>query len=582
MLEKYIGGRGLGTHLLAESLAPGIDPLSPENPLIFLSGPLTGTGAPTSGRISLSTKSPLTGTIFDANVGGRFGARLRLHGLDGLIVVGKSDRPVCLTVDANKADVVGAEDLWGLDAQSAAGRLERDGVRSCAAIGPAGENLVKFSSIIVDGGRAFGRGGVGAVMGSKNLKAIAVMGPREGQFETVTKPQLEDDILFKFFVYEAKKLLKANPITSKALPEFGTAVLVTILNRAGAFPAKNFSTSTFEAADEISGEAIAKEILERRSACYGCPVACGRRTKTSRSSGEGPEYETVWALGANLGISDLETITEANYLCNRYGLDTISSGGVLATAMELSEKGLADFPLAFGRADGVLEAIEKIARREGYGEELADGAAALAERYGAPEAALHVKGQELPAYDPRVLKGQALALATSNRGGCHLRANMLGYEVLGVPKMVPKGAAEGKAGLVIVLQHLFAVLDSLIACKFSAFALNEEHYARLLSAATGMDVEAQELLAIGERIWNLERLFNLREGFAREDDDLPERVKPDGFGEMLDEYYRFRGWTAEGVPTKEKLHRLGLADLADRMLLRSPAASGGKDTSSIL
>ncbi len=526
-----------------------------------------------SGRISLSTKSPLTGTIFDANVGGRFGARLRHLGLDGLIVAGKSDRPVYLSVGPDKVDIVDAGDLKGLDAQATAERLAEGGARSCAAIGPAGENLVRFSSIVVDGGRAFGRGGVGAVMGSKNLKAIAVMGRGESETADYSKPQLEDDSLFGFFVYEAKKLLKSNPITSKALPEFGTAMLVKILNRAGAFPGRNFETSTFEEADKISGEAIAHEILEKRTACYGCPVACGRKTRTARSSGEGPEYETVWALGANLGISDLRAIAEANYLCNRFGLDTISTGGVLATAMELSERGLAHFPLAFGCADGVLEAIEKIARREGYGEELADGAAALADRYGLPEAALQIKGQELPAYDPRVLKGQALSLATSNRGGCHLRANMLGYEVLGVPKMVPKGSSEGKAGLVIVLQHLFAVLDSLIACKFSAFALNEEHYARLLSAATGIDVEAQELLEIGERIWNVERLFNLREGFGREHDDLPDRVRPDGFDEMLEEYYRFRGWTDGGVPTEEKLRRLGLADLADRMLGRSAASA---------
>ncbi|MCL4499826.1 MAG: aldehyde ferredoxin oxidoreductase family protein [Chloroflexi bacterium] len=557
LVERYIGGRGLGAHFLTQWQVPGTDPLGPDNPLIFLTGPLTGTNAPTSGRISLTTKSPLTGSIFDANAGGQFGARLSQLDITGLIVTGKASGPIYLLLSPDGIEIRDAAVLWGLDVPATGEELRKAGAVSHAVIGQAGERLVKFSSIVVEGGRAFGRGGVGAVMGSKNLKAIAVTGTPAKH-----KVQLNDEGLFDFFVYEANKIISANPITSQALPQFGTAMLVNLMNRAGAFPARNFQSSSFEDAAKLSGEAITKRILERRSACYGCTIACGRKTKTARSSGEGPEYETVWALGANLGIADLEAVAEANYLCNRYGLDTISTGVTIAAAMELASSGAADFPLAFGKSETVFDAIEKIARREDYGAELAEGSRAVAAAYNKPEVALQVKGQELPAYDPRVLKGQALALATSNRGGCHLRGNMLGYEVLGVPKMVSKATLRGKAGLLIVLQHLFAVLDSLVMCKFSAFALNEEHYARMLSAASGLQVEAQELLEIGERIWNLERLFNIREGFTREDDRLPSRVVPDGFEGMLDEYYRFRGWDGDGVPSPEKLARLGLREAA--------------------
>lgn len=551
LLELYIGGRGLGARLLFDAIPTGIDPLGAENPLIFLAGPLTGSVVPTSGRLSLTTKSPLTGTIFDANAGGRFGAFLRRLGLFGLIITGKADRPVYLSVKDGGAAIEEAGELWGMDVHSTVERLKLEGARSVAAIGPAGERLVRFASIVIDGGRAFGRGGVGAVMGSKNLKAVAL---EKGANKTVDVGHNG----FDFFVHEARKLISTHPITSQALPEFGTAMLVRIVNRAGAFPSRNFTTATFDGADSISGEAISNKLLKRKSACYGCPIACGRHTRTPRAEGEGPEYETVWALGANLGISDIELIAEANYLCNSLGLDTISTGAVIATAMELAEMGSAGFPLRFGDGEGLLEAIEKIALRDGYGAELAEGAQRLADSYGIPQAAVQVKGQELPAYDPRALRGQALALGTSNRGGCHLRANMLGYELLGAPKMIPKAATRGKAGLVIVLQHLFAVLDSLIMCKFSAFALNEEHYARLLSSATGREVESQELLLIGERIWNLERLFNAAEGFSREDDYLPERVRPEGYEEMLEEYYRFRGWSDSGLPSEDKLTRLGL------------------------
>ncbi|MHB0976701.1 MAG: aldehyde ferredoxin oxidoreductase family protein [Candidatus Aquicultorales bacterium] len=555
--ERFIGGRGLGAWYLTEMTERGLDPLSPGNPLIFLAGPLTGTSAPTSGRISLTTKSPLTGTITDANAGGRFGARLRFLGWDGLIVTGRSDVPVYLSVTKGGVEIRDAADLWGLDTDSVSGRLSEEGFRSHAAIGPAGENLVKFASIIVDGGRAFGRGGVGAVMGSKNLKAVALGGAG-------SNPDVGDEGLFDFFVYEAKKHIAANPITSQALPMFGTAMLVNIMNGIGAFPGRNFTSSTFDGARNLSGEAIASSILERKTACYSCPIACGRKTATSSQNGEGPEYETVWALGANLGIEDLEAVAEANYACNRLGIDTISMGVVIGTAMELASAGQADFPLRFGSTDNLLEAVEKTAARTDYGLELAEGSRHLALKHGNPKASLQVKGQELPAYDARVLRGQALALATSNRGGCHLRGNMLGYEVLGVPKMVDKESTGGKAGLVIVLQHLFAVLDSLIMCKFSGFALNEEHYARLLSAVTGRKVESQELLEIGERIWNLEKLYNLREGFTRADDALPERAKPEGFDEMLDEYYRFRGWDKNGTPGSRKLLQLGLQGLETR------------------
>ncbi|MDP2181661.1 MAG: aldehyde ferredoxin oxidoreductase family protein [Actinomycetota bacterium] len=559
MARQFIGGRGLGARLLWDLMPPGTDPLAPEAPLIFATGPLTGTKAPTSGRFSLTGRSPLTGTILDTNCGGAFGVRLKAAGFDALVVTGRAEEPTVVRIDSGGVAFETAGELWGAGVAASTTALIGDTrATSVALIGAAGENLVKLATIMVDGKRALGRGGMGAVMGSKNLKAIVASG--EGR-PAVARP---DDL--DFFLYEVNKTLSANPVTSRALPAFGTAMLVGVLGKRGLMPADNFRAAAGEMAESLSGERLAEEFLVRRSGCWGCPIQCGRQTKTAHGEGHGPEYETIWALGANLGIGDLETVVELNYLCNELGLDTISTGGTVACAIELAEAGAAPGPT---RGDGaaVEAAIRALSARDGdLGEQMAEGSRALAVAHGMPDAAMQVKGLELPAYDPRGMQGQGLGYATSNRGGCHLRGNMVGFEVLGTPKLVDRDAVGGKAGLLIVAQHLGAVLDSLSLCKFSSFALSEEHYARLLTAVTGIEVGGQDLLRAGERIWNLERAFNLREGITAADDRLPARLleDPNAAGEVVDlvpmlaEYYRFRGWDESGVPTSRKLAQLDL------------------------
>lgn len=563
LAREFIGGRGLGAKMLYDSTPAGTDPLSPDAPLIFATGPLTGTKAPTSGRFSLTGRSPLTRTVLDTNCGGTLGVKLKGAGYDVVVITGAAERPTVLEIDADGVRFESADAIIGREVHEAtdlvlAGRKDA----SAAVIGSAGERQVLLATIMVDGKRALGRGGMGAVMGSKNLKAVVATGSG--------RPAISKQDDFDFFLYEVKKTLSANPVTSTALPRFGTAMLVGVLGKRGLMPALNYRTDGRELVDALSGERLADEFLVRRSGCWGCPIQCGRQTKTATGAGHGPEYETIWALGANLGIDSLEAVVELNYLCNELGLDTISVGGTIAAMIELAEEGVLPSGAAAprrGDAASVAVAIRALAAREGeIGDLAAQGSRALCDAYERPGSAMQVKGLELPAYDPRGMQGQGLGYATSNRGGCHLRGNMLGFEVLGTPKLVDRDVTGGKAGLLIVAQHLGAVLDSLSLCKFSAFALSEEHYARLYSAATGFDLGGQELLQAGERIWNLERLYNLREGFTAADDRLPTRLLEDPNSEghvvdlepMLAEYYRFRGWDENGVPRPEKLERLGL------------------------
>ena len=565
--HEVLGGRGLGAWLLLRERVFAADALGPENSLVFAPGPLTGTGAPASGRYSVSTRSPLTGTLFDGNSGGAWGSALRRLGYDYLVVAGACVARSYVFVGSQGVEWRPAGELWGADVPASLARL-RDLHPRCeaAVIGPAGERGVLFASIVNNRGRSLGRGGLGAVMGAKNLKALVLAG------DGGHRPPVAGAERLKFLVYEAEKLLKSNPITSQALPEFGTAVLVNVLNQAGAFPTRNFRASQFEGAEAISGEALRKGYVQRRSACRGCGIGCARRTTAGGESGDGPEYESIWALGADCGVADLTAIVQAGYACNRAGMDTITMGATIACAMELTEEGLLAGGPRFGDARAVVEMTQATAAGEGLGEELGQGSARLAARYGRHELSMSVKGLELPAYDPRGMKGQGLAYATSSRGGCHLRANMLGPEILGVPKMIDRFATLGKAGLLINMQNLNAVLDSLSLCKFTGFAMKEDYYARLLSAVWGEPMEPQELLRIGERIWNLERLFNLAAGFGRADDTLPARLlhEPVAAGPargqvvdlppMLDEYYVSRGWDDAGVPAAAKLAALGLAD----------------------
>ena len=566
--RNYIGGTGVGVRLFADSHPKGVDPIGPENSTIISTGPLTGSRAPTSGRFSLVTRSPLTGTIFDSNSGGNWGVKLKRCGFDGVWITGRSRDPVYLKISEDDAELRGAEGLWGKDVSETSLELrEAEGGKvSVLAIGTAGENLVKFSAIMNDEHRAFGRGGVGAVWGSKNLKAIVVE-PGTKRSE-IARPDS-----FQRYVMSAFRKAVQGPITGQALRLFGTSVLVNIINEFGLLPVRNNQSGCDVGVDNISGERIKESIFVKPEACFNCPIACGRVTKTGGRSGKGPEFESVWALGAQCGIFDLGSVTEANYECNRLGLDTISTGATISCAMELYQRGLLEEKIEFGDAKVLQPLIRKIASREGIGMDLAEGSVRFAHKQGAEEYAMAVKGLELPAYDPRGAMGQALAYATSNRGGCHLRGYMVGWEVLGSPKMLPRFNLSGKTDILVKIQNLSRVTDSLVTCKFLEYSVGYDHLARILSAATGIDYTVSSLQKIGERIWNLERLYNIREGIDGAQDTLPARFLEEPLGEgpssgrvvdlekMLGDYYQARGWDEEGIPTSGKLEDLGLEDL---------------------
>lgn len=561
-LQDYIGGRGLGVRLFFDRASPCIDPYDPSCPLVFSFGPLNGTPAPTSGRCSAVTRSPLTMTIFDSNCGGSLATRAKACGNDAVCITGRADAPSILVVEEGTASIVPAGSLWGMDIPSAGAALkERYGTRvGLAMIGPAGEAGVRFATISTDDYRVFGRGGLGAVMGSKNLKAVVFMGSR--------KTAVADPVQLRFVREQARKLLEANPITSRGLKAFGTPILVNIVNTMGMFPVNNYQRSHTDRADEISGETITATMLEKRRACTACTIQCDRITSIDGVRSRGPEYETVWALGPNCGIFDLRSIAASNKLCNTLGLDTITCGATIACAMELVERGHLDAPLSFGM--DLSDIIEMIARREGIGARLAEGSRRLAESAGAPEYAMQVKGLELPAYDPRGAQGMGLAYAVSNRGACHLRSYILGSEVLGIPKLLDRMLTGEKVSLEITLEHLNAAVDSLPLCRFTTFSLSEEYFSRMLTSVTGVEYSETDLMRIGERIWNLERLYNTRCGFSRDEDTLPLRLLEEPIaegpaagqvcllGEMLPGYYRARGWDTEGNPLPHKLEELGL------------------------
>ena len=566
MARLFVGGRGLGARLLWDLVGPEVDPLSPANVLIFTNGPLTATGYQTSNRFSVSTKSPLTGTILDANSGGFWGMQFRKTGHAALIVRGRADSPVWIEILQDQVAIHDATDLWGRRVLEVTRKLGQDKHRrNVLTIGPAGEALSCIAAIMNDGERALARGGSGAVMGSKNLKAIVVEGK--------DRPEIIDRERFKFMLYEARKLLAASPLTSQALPEFGTAVMLNIVNNIGALPTRNSQQSQFEYIEDICGETLAENHLVRNTACWACPIACTRISKTDKVEGEGPEFESAWAFGAQCGVSDLAAIIEANILCNDLGLDTISAGVTIACAMELSEKGLFDSDLRFGRAELLAPTLEAMAYRRGLGAELSDGSLRFATKYGHPELSMSVKGMEMPAYDPRGMQGQGLLFATSNRGGCHMRGNMLGLEVLGLPKLIDRFQVQGKSSYVILHQNSSAAIDSLVLCKFTNMGVAEEYFARVLSAVTGIHYATGELIKVGERVWNLERLYNLREGFTAQHDTLPPRLLTESvtagpsqgwvshLEPMLKEYYRTRGWDEHGVPKPQKLKELNLESL---------------------
>jgi aldehyde:ferredoxin oxidoreductase len=576
LAADFVGGRGLGTRVLYDQLQPGTDALSPGNLLIFATGPLNGSGAALSGRYEIVTRSPLTGTALSSNSGGRFAVDLKQTGYDMVIFRGAAESPCVLWIDDGEVEFRDAGHLWGLDTHQTTERLlaETHARAGVACIGPAGERGVLLANVINDRDRAAGRGGAGCVMGAKRLKALVVHGSQ--------RTPIADPEGFDAAKEEARTAIGEAPVTKNALREFGTAVLIHLINEYGGLPTRNFQEGYFPDADSVSGETLKETIFERGVACATCFVACGRATRTARRSGEGPEYETVWALGPMCGIRDLDAIAEANYNCNEMGVDTISVGSTIACAMELWERGAFDEPtrariladlgteLTFGNPEAIVRCTELVGRAEGFGALLAEGSARLAARFGHPELSMSVKGLELPAYDPRAFQAMALAFATSSRGGCHLRAYMIGPEAMGAPGTVDRFSTSGKATLVKLYQDLSTVIDSAGMCIFTAFALNPDHYARLLATVTGIARGTDEMLLVGERIWNLERLFNLREGFTSADDTLPARItqealpgghskaRPVDLEPMLRAYYEVRGWDAEGRPTPETLARLGL------------------------
>lgn len=569
--KKFIGGRGLGSYILAQEIDPKVDPLSPDNKIIFATGPLTGSSAPTSGRYMVVTKSPLTGTIACSNSGGFWGAELKFAGYDLIIVEGKAAQPCYIYIKDDVVEIRNAEKYWGrLVSETTSLLLEEVGDKKARVltIGPAGEKLSPIAAVMNEKYRAAGRSGVGAVMGSKNLKAIVVRG--SGCVEPA-EPEKTKELLSTLL-----KKIRENGVTGQGLPNYGTAVLVNIINENGIFPTNNFQKAYFPDADEISGETLAEKYLVKKDPCYRCPIACGRYCKVDGEEGGGPEYETIWAFGADCGVNDLAAIIKANNLCNEYGLDTISAGATIACAMELFEKGYIkpeelDGPeLKFGSAEAIIEWTRKMGAGEGFGAKLAQGSYRLAESYGVPELSMSVKKQELPAYDPRGVQGHGLQYATSNRGGCHVRGYLISPEVLGEPEKIDRFSLEGKAQWAKLFQDLTAVIDSLGLCLFTSFALNADDYRDLFNFIVGENYSTEELLTAGERIWNLERVFNLKAGISPAEDTLPKRLLeepiPDGpskghkhrLAELLPEYYKVRGWDEKGVPTAEKLQALGL------------------------
>ncbi len=571
--QKFIGGRGLGTKIMMDEVDPGVDPLSPENKLIFVTGPLTGTSTPTGGRYMVVTKSPLTGTVACSNSGGYWGAELKFAGYDAIIFEGQASSPVYLNIVDDQVEIKDASNLWGKVVSETTHALEKaHGEKvKVATIGPAGENLSRIAAILNDLGRAAGRSGVGAVMGSKNLKAVVVKGSK--------KVNIADPDKLKEVFSVCMNKIRENGVTGQGLPAYGTAILVNIINENGVFPTNNFQFGMFDKAEEISGETLAEKYLLKKDPCFRCPIACGRYCEVDDIKGPGPEYETIWAYGSDCGVSNLGDIIKANYWCNEMGVDTISAGATIAAAMELSEKGyikeeeLDGGPeLTWGNSEAIIEWTRRMGDTDGLGAKMAQGSYRLCEMYGVPELSMTVKKQELPAYDPRGIQGHGVQYATSNRGGCHVRGYMISPEILGVPEKLDRFSLKEKPTWAKIFQDFTAAIDSSGLCLFTSFAMGAEDYANLVNAVCGTSLTGDDFVQAGERIWNLEKMYNLKAGIDSAQDTLPKRLLkepiPDGpskgwvhkLDELLPQYYDVRGWNTNGIPTPEKLKELGLAD----------------------
>ena len=573
---KYVGGRGLGIKFLFDN-GPEVEPLSPDNILCVMVGPLTGTRARMSGRVCVVTKSPLTGTCADSHMGGWTGAKLKWAGFDGLIFKGKAAAPTYAYVEDGSVTLHDASELWGKGVHETV-RLVRETHGEDVAvmsIGPAGEKLVSFAGWVNADERAAGRNGTGAVAGSKNLKCVVIRGNRSDMPEPANPDafQSTNEAVFT----KLKEVPTTDPLEGD-LHVHGTNVLMNMANEIGALPARNAQRSDFAQADAIGGETVADTILIHHPSCFGCPVGCKKEVEITEGKYAGlrmesVEYESTWALGAMCDNADLHAIVAMIDRCNDLGLDTIECGNALSMTMEATEKGLVD-GLAWGDTDAMMDLIQAIALREGIGADLAEGPARAAAKWGAPEISMSVKGQSIPAYDPRGMKGMGIGYATSNRGACHLRGYTPAAEVvnwvLGEETFADPLEWKGKGELVGIFQNVYGFTDSADVCKFGTFAIPLDLYAGLYAGMTGVELDAGGLLQIGERIYNLERYYNNLNGFGEGSDTLPKRfLEEPGTGaasqsvceldEMLQEYYAFRGWQ-NGVVPEEKLRELGIID----------------------
>ncbi len=583
--RKYIGGRGLAIKYLMEGMDPTADPLSPENLLIMATGPLTATPAPTGNRYMVVTKSPLTGVLANSNSGGVFPTMMKRSGYDLLIFEGKSEKPVYLYLDEGRAELRDASHLWGKNTHETddAIRAETADDVAVTCIGPAGENLALIAAIINDKHRAAARSGVGAVMGAKNLKAVAARGD--------WKPDLHDAGRLKAVVREANRQLAADIRAGSSMRIYGTSYVPDVTHEAGVFPTYNFQYGQFRGTHKINGPTLKEHFLIRHTGCYGCPLACARLTEVKAEewgekyagAGEGPEYESIGSLGSACGVDNMAAITKANYLCNELGLDTISTGVTIACAMEMYTKGILKEeqigrPLPFGDADGMIEVLQWAAHRQGFGDEVAQGSWRLANKYGHPEMSITAKKLEFPSYDARGLKGMGLLYATSNIGASHMAGDTAYTELFGVGKKTDGLTYEGKAELTKHFQDVFALIDAAGLCVFVAIrytldTLNGYIPTRvtdMINHATGSDFTSESLLQAAERVYTLERLFLTKAGITRADDDLAPRMResmPTGpiqgetfdLERVLDDYYRARGWDENGIPTPERLELLGIA-----------------------
>lgn len=598
--KKYIGGKCLAARLLLDYTRPGLDPLSPEALIIINTGPMNGSGAPSSSRFNMSFKNVLTGGIASSNCGGNFGIMLKRAGFDGLMITGRAAVPSVLEVLDGEIRLKPAAELWGFDTEETQARLPAHYGK--LVIGPAGEHLVRYASSS-SGERMAGRCGSGAVLGSKNLKAITAYGTK--------RPKLHNEEALKKYTKKWVAFLRSHPITGNALPHYGSAGLVNKVNASHALPTKNFKYGHFAQADALSGEALAETSLVRNSSCISCPIRCERRVMMDGKEIKGPEFETLGFFGPNILSSDLDRILKLNYICDLLGMDTISAASTIAFAMELKEDGKADFGLDFGNTENLADVLGKIARREGSYSELANGTKALSEKYGGKEYAIHSKGLELASYEPRRSVGMGLGYATSNRGGCHLNGGYLAMlESVGVISMDAQ-SPKGKAEWTVFLQDSLEAISSAGFCLFSAqtfvpaafFRLGPAHWltrlsgklmanmggalklilrsakllnissmfllpqAEALRLATGLDIHTGEFILIGERSYNLERLYNIREGLDGQSDSLPARLTHEAqqpgqaetvvpLDKMLPPYYKARRWSQDGLPSTKQLEWL--------------------------